>query len=193
MLKQMLAAVFEGEGKLNLKKVPIPSIENEKDVIIKVDSVSICGTDVHIVEVPPGFIAKPNTILGHEISGNVIEFGKGVKNLLKGDRVVINPNEFDCNCDYCKMNLFNQCRNLKALGISVDGGFAEYCRVSELVCHKIFPSISSDVAAFAEPLACVISGTDKIKLQPGESVIIFGAGPIGMLFLKMLKREVHLK
>jgi len=187
MQKQMFAAVFEGEGKLKIKKVPVPVVENEKDVIIKVDSVSICGTDVHIVEVPPGFIAKPGTILGHEISGSIVDFGKGVKSLNIGDRVVINPNEFDCTCDYCKLNQFNHCKDLKALGIGVDGGFAQFCKVSEIVCHKISASIPPDVAAFAEPLACVINAADKVKLQPGESVVIFGAGPIGLLFMKMFK------
>ncbi len=183
----MLAAVFEGEGKLVLKEVPVPSIQRDNEVIIKVEAVSICGTDVHIVEVPPGFIATPNTILGHELAGQVELVGSAVTTLKKGDRVVVNPNDFDCTCRYCKLNLPNQCENLRALGIHVDGAFAKYCKVTEKVCHKISSSVSPDVAAFAEPLAFVINGTQKVRIQPGESAVILGGGPIGLLFLKMFK------
>ncbi len=187
MKNGMLAAVFEGEGKLILKEVPIPVIEKNNDVLIKVEVVSICGTDVHILEVPPDYIATPNTILGHEIAGQVLEIGKDVSTLKVGDRVVINPNEYDCTCQYCKLNLPNHCENLKALGIHVNGGFAKYCKVSEKVCYKISPTVSPNVAAFAEPLACVINGAEKVKVQPAETVLILGSGPIGLLFLKLFK------
>lgn len=187
MVENMLAAVFEAEGKLTLKEVPVPLIQRDDDVLIEVRAVSICGTDVHIVEVPPGFIATPNTILGHELAGEVVAIGSGVKTLQTGDRVVVNPNDYCGTCQYCKINLPNQCENLAALGIHVNGGFAKYCRVSEKVCHKISSSVPPDIAAFAEPLACVINGTQKIRVQPGETVVVLGAGPIGLLFLQMFK------
>lgn len=187
MEEKMLAAVFEGEGKFILKEVPVPRAQKDDDVIVRVEAVSICGTDVHIVEVPPGFIAKPNTILGHELAGIVEQVGKSVNTVKPGDRVVVNPNYFCGVCHYCKLNLPNHCENLCALGINIDGAFAKYCKVSERVCHKISHSISADIAAFGEPLACVINGTQKVRIQPGESSVILGAGPIGILFLRMFK------
>jgi len=184
---KMKAAVFESEGNLVLKEVPVPSIERDDELIIRVESASICGTDVHILEVPPGFIAPEGIILGHELAGKVESIGPGVNDLKVGDRVVINPNDYDCTCKFCKTNLPNQCENLYALGVKVNGGFSKYCKVSSKVCHKIDSKISPDEAAFAEPLACVINGTEKVRLQPGESVLILGAGPIGMLYLKLFK------
>lgn len=187
MKSVMKAAVFESEGNLVLKEVPVPSIEGDDELIIRVESASICGTDVHILEVPPGFIAPEGIILGHELAGKIESMGQGVTGLKVGDRVVINPNDYDCTCRFCKANLPNQCENLYALGVKVDGGFSKYCKVTSKVCHKINSSVAPDEAAFAEPLACVINGTEKVKLQPGESALILGAGPIGMLFVKLFK------
>ncbi len=187
MKGKMKAAVFESEGNLVLKEVPVPLIEKDDELIIRVESDSICGTDIHILEVPPGFNAPKGIILGHELAGKIESTGPGVNNLKVGDRVVINPNDYDCTCVFCKANLPNQCENLYALGVKVDGGFSKYCKVTSKVCHKIASSVSADEAAFAEPLACVISGTEKIRLQPGESALVLGAGPIGMLYVKLLK------
>jgi 2-desacetyl-2-hydroxyethyl bacteriochlorophyllide A dehydrogenase len=187
MEDKMKAAIFESEGRLVLKEVLVPSIENDDEIIIRVESASICGTDVHILEVPPGFIAPEGIILGHELAGRIESVGPGVTDLKVGDKVVINPNDYDCTCRFCKTNLPNQCENLYALGVKVNGGFSKYCKVSSKVCHKIDPGVSADEAAFAEPLACVINGTEKVRLQPGESVLVLGAGPIGMLYLKLFK------
>jgi 2-desacetyl-2-hydroxyethyl bacteriochlorophyllide A dehydrogenase len=187
MENKMKAAVFESEGNLVLKEVPIPSIEKNDDVLIRIESASICGTDIHILEVPPGFPAPKGIILGHELAGKVEALGPGVKDLKVGDRVVINPNDYDCTCRFCKANLPNQCENLYALGVNVSGGFSKYCKVTSKVCHKINISVHPDEAAFAEPLACVISGVNKIRPKAGESALILGAGPIGLLSLKLLK------
>ncbi|MHB1346701.1 MAG: alcohol dehydrogenase catalytic domain-containing protein [Candidatus Humimicrobiaceae bacterium] len=187
MSEKMLAAVFKGEGRLVLEEVDIPVIDKDDEILIKVDAVSICGTDVHIVEVPPGYIATPETILGHELTGIVEKTGRSVKTIKIGDRVVVNPNDYCCVCKFCKMNLPNLCENIAALGIHVNGGFAKYCKVTEKVCHRISMEVLPEEATFAEPLACVINGTEKIRPQPGETAMIFGGGPIGLLFLKMLK------
>lgn len=185
----MRAAVFESEGKLTLKEVPVPEIERSDQLLLKVEAVSICGTDVHIVEVPPGYIASPNTILGHEFVGRVVGVGSEVAHLQVGDRVVVNPNEYCGVCAYCRKNLPNQCENIVALGIHADGAFAEYCRVSGKMAHKISPELPAGVCAFAEPLACVVNATQKIHLHPGETGVIIGAGPIGLLMAMMFKRS----
>ena len=116
MEKSMLAAVFEGEGQLTLKEVPVPRVERPDQVLLEVNAVSICGTDVHIVAVPPGYIATPGTILGHELVGTVVEKGEEVTHLQIGDKVVVNPNDYCGVCTYCRKNLPNECENIKALG-----------------------------------------------------------------------------
>ncbi len=187
MKSKMRAAVFEGNGVLKIKEVDVPLIQKTDDLIVEVEMCSICGTDVHIMEVPPGYIAKPGTILGHELVGKVIAVGTGVKKLKVGDRVVTNPNDYCGVCAYCQHNLPNLCENIIPMGIGADGGFAEYVRVSEKVAHKIADDLPPEIAAFAEPLACLINGLNKIPVSPSDSVHIFGAGPIGLLFVQMLK------
>jgi L-iditol 2-dehydrogenase len=187
MRDTMIAAVFVKEGLLELKEVPIPKIEKPDQVLLKVDAVSICGTDVHILEVPPGYIATPNTILGHELCGTVVDKGSEVHHLQQGDRIVVNPNDYCGVCVYCRKNLPNECENIAALGIHVNGGFAEYCRISAKVAHKISKVVPVEEAACAEPLACVINGTQKVRLQPGDTAAVIGAGPIGMIMAMMYK------
>lgn len=183
----MLAAVFEGEGELTLKQVPVPQIEAPDQVLLAVDAVSICGTDVHIVAVPPGYVAAPGTILGHEFVGTVVEKGDDVRHLDIGDRVVVNPNDYCGVCTYCRMNLPNECETIQALGIEVDGAFAQYCRVSGKVAYPISEDVPVEEAACAEPLACVVNGTQKVRMQPGQSAAVIGAGPIGMIMAMMFQ------
>jgi len=183
----MLAAVFEGEGKLNLKEVPIPQIKNLDDVLLQVEAASICGTDIHILEVPPGHPANKGVILGHEYTGKILEIGDGVKDFKKGDRVVIDPNITCGSCIYCKIGLSNMCERMTTLGIFINGGFTEYNVAPAKALHKISPDVPPELAVFAEPLSCVINATQKLKVQPGESVVVLGAGPIGLLFTQMFK------
>jgi len=183
----MKAAVFEKIGVLTIKEVPKPRLIKDDDVIIEIELCSICGTDVHIMNDPPGYIATPGTILGHEIVGKIVEKGSKVITVDVGDRVVLNPNNYCGTCAYCKSNLPNFCENIEAMGIDVDGGFAEYVRTSEKVVYKISPKLPAEIAAFAEPLACLINGFQKIKVQPGDSITIVGAGTIGLMFIQMAK------
>jgi 2-desacetyl-2-hydroxyethyl bacteriochlorophyllide A dehydrogenase len=192
MEEKMRAAVFEGNGVLNVGVVDTPHIQKPDNLLVAVEMCSICGTDVHIMSVPPGYTAKPGTILGHELVGKVVAVGEGVKNIRVGDRVVTNPNDYCGVCAYCQRNLPNLCENIVPMGIEADGGFAEYVRVSEKVAHRIADDLPSEIAAFAEPLACLVNGLSKIPVGPSDSVHIFGAGPIGLLFVQMLKaRGAH--
>ncbi len=187
MAQTMRAAVFEGNGVLNIRKVEKPQIQKPDDLIIQIEMCSICGTDVHIMSVPPGYVAKPGTILGHELVGKVVKAGDGVKNIKVGDRVVTNPNDYCGICAYCQKNLPNLCENIIPMGIGANGGFAEYVRASEKVAHKISDGLPSEIAAFAEPLACLVNGKNKIPVSPGDSVLVMGAGAIGLLFVQMMK------
>jgi len=186
-MKKMLVAVFEGEGKLALKEIPVPEIKTEDEVLLEVEAASICGTDVHILEVPPGHPATPGTILSHEYVGRVLEVGKGVTRLKAGDRVVVDPNLKCGSCSYCKMGMPNMCENMTTLGIFIDGGFARYNAAPAEALHPISPHLPSELAVFAEPLSCVVNATQKLCVHPGKSVVVLGAGPIGLLFTQMFK------
>lgn len=183
----MKAAVFEREGVLILKDVEKPQIRKADDMIGKIEVCSICGTDVHMTSVPAGYPATPGTILGHELVATVVEIGEGVKDFKVGDRFVVNPNEYCGTCAYCKKNLPNECERIQAMGIDVDGGFTEYVRVSEKMAFHIPQDMPREIAAFAEPLACVINASRKLRVNPSESVVVIGAGPIGMLFVQLMK------
>jgi len=183
----MLAAVFEGKGKLNLKEVPTPEIKEPDEVLLQVEAASICGTDMRILEIPPGHPATEGVILSHEYTGKVLRVGEAVTQFKKGDRVVVDPNITCGNCSYCKMGIPNMCENMTTLGIFIDGGFARYNIAPAKVLHKISPDLLPELAVFTEPLSCVVSATQRLKVHPGEVVVVLGAGPIGLLFIQMFK------
>ncbi len=187
MTEKMIAAVFEGVGQLTLKEVDRPKITRPDQVLLEVEAVGICGTDVHITSNPPGYIATPNTILGHEYVGIVIEKGADVIHLAVGDRVVVNPNDYCGTCFYCQRHFPNLCENIGAIGIDVDGAYAKYNVVSGKLAFKIDPSVPVEHGAFAEMLADVVNGTNKAAVQPGDNVAVIGAGPIGQLYAQMFK------
>jgi 2-desacetyl-2-hydroxyethyl bacteriochlorophyllide A dehydrogenase len=187
MKGKMRAAVFEDIGVLRIKEVDTPKVLKPDDLIVQIEMCSICGTDVHIMSVPPGYIAEKETILGHELVGKVVQAGSGVRRIKVGDRIVSNPNEYCGVCFYCQHNLPNLCENIIPMGIGSDGGFAEYVRVSEKMAHRISDSLPSEIAAFAEPLACMVNGLAKIPVKPADSVLVLGAGAIGLMFVQMMK------
>lgn len=187
MEKKMLAAVFEGKGRLNLKEVLTPEIKKPDEVLLQVERASICGTDMRILEVPPGHPATEGVILSHEYTGKVLEVGEAVTQFKKGERVVVDPNITCGNCSYCKMGTPNMCENMTTLGIFINGGFARYSVAPAKALHKISPDLLPELAVFTEPLSCVVSATQRLKVHPGEVVAVLGAGPIGLLFIQMFK------
>ena len=186
MSKTMKAAVFEGNGVFGVKKVPVPS-PAAKEVLVKIEAGSICGSDLHVLSVPPGQYAKPGTILGHEFLGHIEELGEGITTVKKGDRVIIEPIVPCGMCDACRRNLTNMCENPSILGQTVDGGFAEYCVAPEAFLHPVSEEIPAKIAALAEPVACVMHGMMELNPQPYERVVLYGAGAIGLIFYNMLK------
>ena len=182
----MKAAVFQGSGVLHYQEVPVPELKREKDVQVQVEAASICGSDLHILSVPPGQRGDPGTIMGHEFVARVKKTGASVTSVKCGDRVVIEPN-IPCGlCSSCRSGHQNLCERAENIGQWRDGGFAEYCVVPEQQLHKIPEEIPAREAALAEPLACVTHGMIQLNPMPFEKVILFGAGAIGLLFLKEL-------
>mgnify|MGYP005837942023 CR=1 FL=1 len=182
MAETMLAAVFEGEGRLEVRERPIPKITRPDEVLLEVEISGICGTDIHICEVPPGHPATPGTILGHEYVARVLHVGEKVTTVKPGDRVVIAPNLYCGLCPACRAGRPNQCASFTTLGIFIDGGFARYNVAPERALFPISKDLPGEEAVFTELLSCVVGGTQKAALHPGESVAILGAGPVGLMF-----------
>lgn len=165
--------------------VPVPA---KKEVLVKVMSCGICGTDVHIYHGEPGSAeVVPPVVLGHEFSGIVEAAGEEVTLFKKGDHVAIDPNIYCGLCRSCRMGRKQNCEHLVALGVNINGGFAEYAICPETQCFLVSDDIPFDVAAMTEPLACVIHGTDRANILPGQNVLVIGGGTIGQLMAQMAR------
>lgn len=187
MGNEMFGVIYNGEGKLKIGNVPKPEIEKENDVVIKVEAASICGTDIQILKVPPGHPANTGIILGHEYVGKVIEKGVGARSVDIGDRVAVEPCITCGHCRFCRAGLPDMCLNSTTIGIYKNGGFAEYSCIPESAAHKVDCGLSPEIAVFAEPLSCIVNALGRLKPDPGDISLVLGAGPIGLLFFKMLK------
>jgi len=186
-MAKMKALVYKEIGKLVLEERTIPHIENPDDVVVKVSAAGICGTDVKILE--GKHHVKPDTVLGHEFCGEVIEIGSHVNHIKIGDRVSIDNNIRCGFCDFCRMGLTSQCVDIKtsALGVMRDGGFAEYTLVPEKQCFVLPGDIDDILGTQVETLATVVNGMNTLQMLPYDYVMILGFGPIGYLFAQFAK------
>ena len=186
-MDKMQAWVFEDVGKIFLKEIPIPKVKDPDDVLLKVHAVGICGSDIKIIDGKHHF--KPNTVLGHEFCGEVIEIGTHVHHVKLGDRVAIDNNIRCGFCSFCRMGLSSQCVEIKtsALGVMRDGGYAEYCLAPEKQCYVLPPEIDDIFGTQVETLATVVNGMNTLLMLPYDYVMIIGFGPIGYLFAQFAK------
>ncbi|HBY96068.1 MAG TPA: L-threonine 3-dehydrogenase [Chloroflexi bacterium] len=182
MAEMMRAAVFKGNGRLEIEERPVPTITAPDDVLLAVEGCGVCGSDLHILEIPPTHPANENIILGHEYIGRVVAVGPGVKRLQPGDRVTVAPNLACGVCRYCRRGMPNQCEDFTTLGIFRDGGLAAYNVAPERALYPVSDRVPFEEIIFTEVLSCVVAGTEQVRVQPGESVAILGAGPVGLLF-----------
>ena len=180
----MKAARIEEPGKATVIQTAEPA-PGPDDVLIKVRAAGICGTDVHIFR--GEYEAVYPIIPGHEFSGEVAAVGANVVNFRVGDRVTADPNVPCGRCAYCQRNEPNQCVNLRAIGVTQSGAFAEYVLAPEGNVFSI-GALSYGEAALIEPLACVVWGLKRVEVQPGDSALVFGAGPMGLLVAQALKQ-----
>jgi 2-desacetyl-2-hydroxyethyl bacteriochlorophyllide A dehydrogenase len=183
----MRAAVFAGNGELRLEDRPEPVVERDDDVLIAVEACGICGSDLQILNVPPGHPATPGTILGHEFVGRVSAVGPSVADVRVGDRVVVDPDPKCGSCTSCRAGRPANCENIQALGVYRDGALAPLVVAPASAVYAISADVPDTIAALVEPLACVINGTNRAAARPGESVVVMGAGTIGCLFAAVLK------
>jgi len=180
----MRAAVLEQLNKLAVKEVPDPQI-GAGEVLVRVRACAVCGSDVRIYHHGNPRV-KPPQILGHEIAGDVVAVGAGVGRFKVGDRVATAA-DVPCGvCEYCRAGMGNNCAINYALGYQFQGGFAELLPLNRITIdygpvHHIPQGMSYETATLAEPLACCLNGLERSFLKPGESVLIIGAGPAGIL------------
>lgn len=177
----MRAALFDGKN-LRVADHPLRKIE-ANEVLVKVRACGVCGTDIKIVAGQSA--AKPPVVLGHEFCGTVAKRGAGVENLAVGDFVAVDPNIVCGQCQFCRSGKIQLCENLIALGVDIDGGFAEYCIVPEKQCYPIPETVHPYHAVLLEPLSCALYGFRKAGIRSGNSVVIVGGGMIGLLMLKL--------
>lgn len=182
----MKAIVFPTTKQLEIQSVDDPSCGDD-DVVIEVTSCGICGTDLHIYR--GEYFSDFPLIPGHEFHGKVVEVGKNVTQYSIGDRVTVDPNLYCGKCSRCRNEQSNQCLNLGTVGVSRDGGFAEYVTVPERACYPIPVSLSDTQAAFIEPLACVVYALRRMRVYPADRVLIIGAGPMGLLLVQALRHN----
>jgi D-arabinitol dehydrogenase (NADP+) len=179
----MKAIVYSAPRQFNYQDVPTPEIQPD-EVLIRVYSCGICGTDLHIHE--GEFLAEFPLIPGHEFAGEVVSIGSLANNVQVGDRVVCDNTELCGHCFYCRRDQPLFCENFLSHGCNAAGGQAEYVAIKA---EKVFPiqHLSWREAALVEPTACAIHGMDMIALKPGSEVLLFGAGPTGIILAQLLK------
>src|ERR1700681_4255078 len=189
----MKAAVYCGVNDVRLEQVPVPEI-GVGEILVRVHTCGICGTDLK--KIASGSHRAPR-IFGHETSGVVAKVGEGVRKFAVGDRVVVFHHIPCGECYYCQHKTFAQCATYKKVGCTAGfepsgGGFAEYVRVMDWIIEKgtvrIPDGISFEQACFVEPVNTCIKGIETLRLQAGETVLVMGQGPIGLILATLAKR-----
>ncbi len=185
----MKVAVLESVKKISMEEREIPKPE-EDEVLVKVKSVGVCGSDIHYYNEGRigSFVVEKPLVLGHEASGEVVEAGSKVKSLKIGDRVALEPGVPCRKCVYCKTGRYNLCPDVVFMATPpVDGAFAEYIAHPEDFAFKLPDNVSYDEGALIEPLSVGIYASERARVRPGDTVLIFGAGPIGLVTLQSVK------
>ncbi|KQV19305.1 MULTISPECIES: zinc-dependent alcohol dehydrogenase family protein [unclassified Kitasatospora] len=181
----MKALTYHGPGRRSWSEVPDPTVREPEDAVVRVDAVTICGTDLHILkgDVPE---VTEGRVLGHEAVGTVVETGTGVRTVSPGDRVLVSCISACGRCDYCRRAVYGQCTGGGGwiLGHLVDGTQAEYVRTpfADNSLHKLPDGVTDEAAL---PLADIFPtayevGVHNGRVQPGDTVVVVGTGPIGL-------------
>jgi len=189
----MRAAVYHGINDVRLEEVPVPEI-GQGEILVRVHTCGICGTDLK--KIATGSHSAPR-IFGHETSGVVAAVGEGVRKFTPGDRVVVFHHIPCGECYYCRHKTFAQCTTYKKVGCTAGfepsgGGFAEYVRVMDWIVEKgtvrIADGVSFEQACFVEPVNTCIKGIETLHLEPEETVLVIGQGPIGLILATLAQR-----
>lgn len=173
---------------VELREIPLPTI-GERDVLLRVGAVSVCGSDIHQWRGSHSWAVNYPCVLGHEFAGTVAHAGSGVLNFREGDRVVSETAAvIDESSPLSRSGLYNLDPSRRGFGYGVDGAMTEYVRVPERCLHRLPPDLPFEKAALTEP-CCVAYNAVCMngRVRPGDSVLVLGPGPIGLLCAKMAK------
>ena len=186
----MKAAVVHGKGDIRIEEYPTPSA-GDGEIIVRTKASGICATDIKTL-LGQGLPKDLPTILGHEVVGEVAETGSGVTAFKIGDRVAVYPIAVCGECSYCRAGRHNLCENEFGLAHGIEGGFAEYVRLPKQIVEiggvvKLPDDLSYEKAVMTEPLSCVYASLKTCKVTSGDHVVVLGAGPMGLMHLKMAK------
>jgi len=183
----MRAVVFSGPGQFSLEDVPDP-IPGPRDVLVRVEAVGICGTDIHVLDgefAPTVFPIIP----GHETSGVVEAVGEEVTKLAPGDQVSVDPTLTCGECSFCSVGRGNLCENWNGAGVArTNGSTAELMVMPVGNVHRLASEVDVALAATIEPLSCAIRGYDLLPRRMGEHYLIYGAGTMGLLMAQLAPR-----
>jgi 2-desacetyl-2-hydroxyethyl bacteriochlorophyllide A dehydrogenase len=175
----MKAVVVEAPHKVSVQDIPEP-VAGPKDVVVRVAACGICGTDLHIIdgEFPP---TTYPIVIGHEFGGTVVDVGDQVVGVKAGDRVGVDPTVNCGECYFCQRGKGNLCERWNAIGVgALNGGFAECVAVPERCVYPLPEGMDFTAAALIEPVSCVVHGFHLIDPRPGDTYLIYGAGPMGL-------------
>lgn len=186
----MKAAVLEQLEQMVVKEVERPSVD-EDSILMKVEAVGICGSDIRIFRHGNNRVTLPQ-VLGHESAGRIVELGQNVTKFKIGDRISLGADVPCGECIFCEAGIGNNCQINYAMGYQFAGSFAEYVLLNKTMVnygpiHKIPDYISYEEAALAEPLACVLNALELSNIKLGDSVVVIGAGPIGCMIIEVAK------
>jgi L-iditol 2-dehydrogenase len=189
----MQAAVYCGKDDVRLEAVPVPEI-GAGEMLVRIDTCGICGTDLK--KISTGSHSAPR-IFGHEMAGEVVALGAGVKNFAIGERVMVFHHIPCGECYYCRKKVFAQCPVYKKVGATAGfepsgGGFAEYIRVMDWIVRKgvvkVPDHVSYEQASFIEPVNTCMKAISALQLQADETVLVIGQGPIGIMLAVLARR-----
>jgi len=182
----MSAGVYYAPGDVRIEQVPVPQ-PGPGEMLVRVRACGLCGTDLAKYRLR---LAQPGTVLGHEVAGEVVALGASVQRFAIGDRVLV-PHHVPCfACVYCRHGSFSMCAEWKKPQIA-PGGFSEYmlarAETTARGALKLPDKLGFDQATLAEPLACCLRGLERTGLQPGDSLVVIGAGPAGLLHVQLAR------
>lgn len=185
----MRGAVFLGPGRLELRELPTPHA-GPGDIVLRTGSNTVCGTDVRILRGEKSAGIDTGVVLGHEIAGRVAEVGRQVTGFEEGDLVGLDPAVSCGVCAYCVAHLEQLCLDPRIFGYRINGGLADYVLVPERAIARgsafvADPRLSAPEVSLAEPLGCVLNGARNYRPEVGSTVLIMGAGPIGLLHTQL--------
>ncbi|NLH69427.1 MAG: alcohol dehydrogenase catalytic domain-containing protein [Brooklawnia sp.] len=187
----MLAAVLRGPEQLDITEIATPE-PGEGEILLKVGANTVCGTDLRILRGEKTAGVRPGVVLGHEIAGTIAAVGKGVHGYQLGDPAVVTPAVSCGTCFYCLRDMEQLCASTDILGYNLDGGLAEYCLIPKHAVDRRHISVAKPgtpmtALSLSEPLSCVLNGLANYKAGLGDTVVIIGAGPIGLLHMTVCR------